>query len=294
MNKNFGNTTKEITRTVGMFMHGLCHLPAIQLNKKYNLPLIIVMDIDDGMNVLVHVANILDDNRIIDMENIYDNEEEFMDFIEEEFEELTEFTIKKEKKPNKLLIEIYNDCPENVIQRNQLAQQVLKEYVRQVPKLLKKAGNKTMQKEEAFKEIIERNKEFYVNHKEVIDRIFHKNNDEVCRLFFQSANSDFYKEIGSYMLYLPVNHKEVTAVIFSHYFCYIIENNDIRQIYKYRANTLTESNNRILTIIHSFKLPKQFRELVLVMSMRFKLVSLNSNLIRKEIIRRLDWERNNR
>lgn len=285
MKKVHENLAKELVNTEAMFMHGLCHLPAFELNKRFNLPLLVVMDIDDEMDVLVHVANILKDGKIIDMQNIYENEAEFKEFIEEDFEELTEFTFKKFRKPNNLLIEIYTDCPLNVIQRDKKAQLLLKDYIQRVSKICNKVEDK-MDKEQEFNLITEMNKQFYYNHKEKIDKIFNKQDKQLVKLFIQSANSEYYSDIGAFMIYLPINHSKISAIIFSHYFCYKIENDILKQIYKYPTNTIADCNKLLQPYLNVFNIPKEFMELVGCMAIRNKLVNLTPKLVKEEIYRR--------
>lgn len=77
-------------------MHGLCHTIALNLHRTYQLPFVIVTDYDEDFegDVLVHAATRLPNGCIIDAQNIYENDAEFEDFLEEEFEILTEFQIK--------------------------------------------------------------------------------------------------------------------------------------------------------------------------------------------------------
>lgn len=103
----------EFPKTYYFFMHGLCHTIALEANKQFNLPLLIVSDYDDDYegDILVHVANILPDGKIIDISGIYDNFEIFKDMLDNEFEVLEEFKFNICEKPTELLSTINKDLP---------------------------------------------------------------------------------------------------------------------------------------------------------------------------------------
>lgn len=109
-------TPKEkYPRITPMFMHGLCHTIAIEANEKLGLPIVVAVDYDEDYegDILVHAANLLPNGKIIDIEKIYSDKNEFEEALEEEFELLTEFRTYYEKRPSQLLEKIKKDLSMN-------------------------------------------------------------------------------------------------------------------------------------------------------------------------------------
>ena len=175
------------------FMHGLCHLPALESHKKYNLKLIEIYEYDEDFEgeVLTHVANILPNDVIVDVFGTYKDKPTFLEFIKEEFDEFDELEIsdlivKVNKKPTKTLMEIANSLDLQDISGEGTEELIncFNYHIKYVGSLVNSLTTKGAKS--AINVIEERLDKFYTGYDQDLNKVLH-NRDGLLINFFKNS-----------------------------------------------------------------------------------------------------------
>lgn len=103
------------TDSVDSFMHGFDHILVLQIFKELDWKPIVITDVEyvEGTEIETHVirhaGSIKPNGQIVDAENIYENKEEFLEYVEENYPELEGFILLEGEKALEILMKYNNE-----------------------------------------------------------------------------------------------------------------------------------------------------------------------------------------
>lgn len=283
-----------------LFMHGLCAQLAHEVKTKYpEVELFSVHDMDygdfdfdsefddydnSGYEVLVHMAVKLPNGYILDAQNIYETESEFMNFLDKEFDTLDEFKIIKDKSEIEamlnLQLEEIGTLNEALEKEEDCYWDFVDMYLKEIDAYIKVAvdeskGSFVNKVHESMVPIFQR---YYLSGKGTnYLKIVNKYDKSVMRLILSSKYH--YRKQGMIYLHIPLTancgkskkHKDLVSIIITPFSAYgVTKEGKLIHIYNISSDSIAKSIKIMGHTLEIVGLDLQYLEITKSMFMKYQ------------------------